>query len=307
MSGAYAFVFPGQGSQSAEMVVRMPAVDGVRRLMDAAEALSGLDLAGIVANGSAEDLADTRVAQPMLYIADWAYGTSLAGRGLVPAAVAGHSLGELAALAIAGVYSVEAGLELVVERSRLMAQCAAATPGGMLAVLGRDGRDVTAALDGVPGVWVANDNAPGQVVLSGTHAGLETATRRLSEAGARKLVPLKVAGPFHSPLMRPAAEAFARVLEGAVFTDAAVPVYQNADPTPATDAETLKRRLAVQITSPVRWTETMRALAASGVTAVIEAGPGSVLKGLARRVEELRAYSADESDPEWLIEEVTRS
>jgi [acyl-carrier-protein] S-malonyltransferase len=278
-----AVVFPGQGSQHQGMLDALPDYDAVARLLDAAEALTGLDLRVVARSGTPEQLADTRVAQPLLFLADWAWGRAVLESAVRPEAMAGHSLGELAALAVAGVFSVEAGLELVVERSRLMADCAAAAPGGMVAVLGLDAE------------------------VSGTVEGLEAATRGLAEAGARRLVPLNVAGPFHTPLMRPAADAFARLLGETTFRDSTFPVYQNTDPTPASDAATLRTRLTSQMVSPVRWTETMRALADAGVDTLVEAGPGSVLKGLARRIDPLRGVSASESGIDPLLEEVFRS
>jgi [acyl-carrier-protein] S-malonyltransferase len=300
-----AFVFPGQGSQRAGMLESVPELDSLQRLLDAAEALSGLELRTIALLGQAEDLADTRVAQPLLYLADWAWGVTLLESGVVPDAVAGHSLGELAALAVAGVYSPEAGLELVVERSRLMATTAAATPGTMAAVLGLDGDAVAAAIAGIDGVWVANDNAPGQVVISGTHDGVGDATVALSEAGARRIVPLAVSGPFHSPLMKPAADAFSELLLGAEFADARFPVLQNTDPTPTTDAETIRRRLIAQITTPVRWTETMQQLVADGPITLIEAGPGAVLTGLAKRVDDATGIAVESLPLEDLVAEVS--
>jgi len=300
-----AFVFPGQGSQRAGMLEAVPELDSLQRLMDAAEALSGLELRTIAALGAAEELADTRVAQPLLYLADWAWGVTLLESGVVPDAVAGHSLGELAALAVAGVYSPEAGLELVVERSRLMAATAAATPGTMAAVLGLDGAAVARSIDGIAGVWVANDNAPGQVVISGTHDGVGAATDALSDAGARRIVPLAVSGPFHSPLMKPAADAFAELLLGADFADARFPVLQNTDPTPTTDAETIRLRLIAQITSPVRWTETMQHLVAEGPITLIESGPGAVLTGLAKRVDDVTGIAVESMPLEQLVAEVS--
>jgi [acyl-carrier-protein] S-malonyltransferase len=199
---------------------------------------------------------------------------------------------------------VEAGLELVVERSRLMAMRALATPGGMVAVLGMDGATVTDLVEGISGVWVANDNAPGQIVLSGSHEGLDAAHRLLAEAGARKVVPLAVAGPFHSPLMGPAADAFDDLLDAATFADAAFPVLQNTGPEPATDAATIKARLKLQITSPVRWSETMLELRGMGVGTIVECGPGAVLKGLARRIEGLEALSVEERGIDAVLEEV---
>ena len=304
MSRSAAFVFPGQGSQRLGMLDGLPNPDAVERLLDAAEALSDLDLRRIADAGSPEQLSDTRAAQPLLYLTDWAWGIALLEAGVRPSAVAGHSLGEFAALAVAGVFSVEAGLELVVERSRLMADRALATPGGMVAVLGMEAATIKDLVEGITGVWVANDNAPGQVVLTGSHEGLDDAHRLLAEAGARKVVPLAVAGPFHSPLMGPAADSFNALLDQATFTDATYPVLQNAEPTPTTSAAAIKSRLKGQMTSAVRWTETMLALRAMNVEMLVECGPGAVLKGLARRVEGLEAMSVEERGLEAVLEEV---
>jgi [acyl-carrier-protein] S-malonyltransferase len=300
----FAFVFPGQGSQRHGMLDVVPETEDMDRLMDAAEALTGLELRAIASMGTDEDLADTRAAQPLLYLTDWAWGNALIDAGLSPDAVAGHSLGEFAALAIAEVFSVEAGLELVVERSRLMATVASANPGGMLAVLGMDREMVADLISGMSGVWLANDNGPGQVILSGTHRGLDKATAELTAAGARKLLPLKVAGAFHSPLMEPAREAFADILSQTEFAPALVPVVQNTHPTPTTDPDLIKARLALQITAPVRWTETMLALRDMGVEVLVEAGPGSVLKGLARKMEGIEAASVEDQGIEMIAEEI---
>jgi [acyl-carrier-protein] S-malonyltransferase len=264
------------------------------RLVDAAEALSGLELRAIAATGTPEQLADTRAAQPLLFLTDWAWGNAALDAGVSPSALAGHSLGELAALAVAGVFSVEAGLELVIERSRLMADCAATTPGGMAAVLGLETDVITSATEAISGVWVANDNSPGQVVISGTFQGLAAAEEALSEAGARRIVPLQVAGAFHTPLMLPAAEAFRNLLERTSFSEAGLPVYSNTDPRGTIDAGLLRERLATQMVSPVRWTDTMRALLADGSETLLEAGPGAVLSGLARRVEGLTGFAVEQ-------------
>lgn len=304
MSRRAAIVLPGQGSQRQGMLDAVPHRDDVERLLDAAEALSGLDLRRVAVSGTPDQLSDTRAAQPLLYLADWAWGRAVLDAGVEPVAVAGHSLGELAALAIAGVFSVEAGLELVVERSRLMAECAAETPGGMAAVLGLDAAALAAAIAGIDGVWMANDNAPGQIVVSGTSEGLAAATAALSEAGARRVVPLDVAGPFHSPLMAPAADRFSSIIAAADFADAAYPVVQNAGPAPAVDAATLRSRLAQQIVSHVRWTDTMSCLLELGACVLVEAGPGTVLKGLARRVEGLEALAVEDTGVDAILEEV---
>ena len=304
MARRSALVFPGQGSQRHGMLDALPHREAVERLLDAADALSDLDLRRIAADGTAEQLSDTRATQPLLYLADWAWGSAVIAAGVRPLAVAGHSLGEFAALAIAGVFSVEAGLELVVERSRLMATRALATPGGMAAVLGMDGATISDLVAGISGVWVANDNAPGQVVISGTHEGLDAAHRLLMEAGTRKVVPLAVAGPFHSPLMGPAADSFNALVEAASFADATLPVLQNTDPRPTIDGAAIKARLKGQITSPVLWSETMLSLRDMGIEMLVECGPGAVLKGLARRIEGLEAISVEERGIDAVAEEV---
>jgi [acyl-carrier-protein] S-malonyltransferase len=297
-----ALVFPGQGSQRHGMLDALPQPDSVARLLDAAEALSDLDVRAVAAMGTPQQLADTRAAQPLLYLADWAWGTEATMAGVAPAAVAGHSLGELAALAVAGVFSVEAGLELVVERSRLMAACAASVPGGMAAVLGLESGVIAATITGIPGVWVANDNAPGQTVISGTHEGIAAASEALSGAGARRIVQLQVAGPFHSPIMAPAADAFAAILRETAFADATLPVFQNADPTPETRAGALRDRLVAQIVSPVRWTETMANMRKAGIGMLLECGPGTILAGLARRVDGLTAQSVEQCGIDCLLD-----
>ena len=302
MTVTVALVFPGQGSQRLGMLDAVPPSAGLSRLLDAAEALSDIGLREVAASGTPEQLADTRAAQPLLYLCDWAWGSVALASGVAASAVAGHSLGELAALAVAGAYSVEAGLELVVERSRLMAECAAARPGGMSAVLGLDVTTIRGAIEGIDGVWIANDNSQGQVVVSGTSEGVAAASEALSAAGARRVVPLAVAGPFHTPLMRPAADAFADLLEHTHFSDSALPVYSNSEPTGTRDASSLRRRLAAQIVEPVRWTETMMALLSDGHVTLLECGPGAVLTGLAKRVDGLTAVAVEQEGLTQLLE-----
>lgn len=293
MSRRAAFVFSGQGSQRVGMLDRLPDAEAAARLVEQAETLSGLPLGSIAANGPDAALADTRAAQPLLYIVDLLWARALAEAGVTPAVVAGHSLGEYAALAFAGVFDDETGLALICERSRLMAEAAAAAGGTMAAVLGMGRSSVASALDGIPGVWVANDNGPGQVVVSGTHAGIERALEALTAVGARRVVPLSVAGPFHSPLMAPAADAFAAVLAETPFADARVPVAQNTGAEPAVEADTLRQRLASQIVSPVGWTATLEAFVSSGVEVQIECGPGSVLTGIVKRYPGLEGVSVE--------------
>ncbi len=298
-------VMPGQGSQRLGMITDAPESDDLLRLLDAAEALSGLDLRRIEAFGSTEELADTRVAQPLLFLSGWAWAQALLESGLEPDAAAGHSLGELTALSVAGVFSVEAGLELVVERSQLMAAAAAAAPGGMAAIIGLDRATVESALSEVDGVWVANDNSATQVVITGRPHALEAAAALLQEAGARRIVPLDVAGAFHSPLMEPARAAFAALLAETAFSASSFPVLQNTDPRPTTDPVLIRERLMSQMTEPVRWTETMLALQADGPCTFVEAGPGTVLTGLARRTEGITALAVETSGIEAVMAEVS--
>lgn len=299
-------VFPGQGSQYAGMLDGVPVNDTLGRLIDAAEALSGLELRAIssAATTDTTSLTDTRAAQPLLYLTDWAWGVALLDSGLNPVAVAGHSLGEFAALSIAGVFSVEAGLELVIERSRLMAEAAAANAGTMVAIIGLNFASVTESIAHIDDVWVANDNSTSQVVISGTEPAVESATLLLQQKGARRIVPLMVSGAFHSPLMEPARAAFEEILDGTEFRNASIPVIQNTMPSVTTDAATIRRRLAVQIAAPVRWTETMRTVADGAPVAVVEAGPGSVLRSLARGYDGVVAVSVEDAGLEYILEEV---
>ncbi len=286
------------------MLDGLPEHDSLGRLLDAAEALSGLDLRRIAADGSAEELSDTRAAQPLLFIADWVWGVTVLESGLEPVALAGHSLGELAALAVAGVFSVEAGLELVIERSKLMAATAASTPGGMSAVLGLSSGDILAVTTEIPDVWIANDNSPGQVVISGSNAGVGHAGEALLAAGARRVIPLSVAGPFHTPLMNSAGAAFESLLKATEFRSAAIPVIQNTAPTSTVDPVLIKSHLSSQIVSPVRWTETMSELVAGGPITLVECGPGAVLKGLARKLEGITALAVESDGLEAIAEGV---
>lgn len=302
-----ALVFPGQGSQRPRMLAEAPEHEALDRLLDAAEALSDLPLREIDLSGGEDDLRDTRVAQPLLYLTDWAWGTALVETGFEPDSVAGHSLGELVALAIAGVFSVEAGLELVVERSRLMSRAAHAQPGAMAAVIGMEASAISGVLGGMDGVWIANDNAPGQIIISGTSDGVARAADSLSDAGARRVMPLNVSGAFHSPVMEAARAAFADILLETTFSDARIPVLQNTDPVPETSADRLRERLLTQITSPVRWTETMQALAGTPDTLMVEAGPGGVLTGLAKRVTGIAAVSAETVGLEAVMMEAGRA
>jgi [acyl-carrier-protein] S-malonyltransferase len=258
-----------------------------RTLLDAASA-HGLDLRTAL-GGDDDALRPTEIAQPALLLVEavLAGAVQQGSRGAVEViGVAGHSVGEYAALVAAGALDPAEAMGLVVERGRAMA---AMREGGMAALLGATAeqaeeicRDVAAEGGGV--VVVANLNAPGQVVLSGAREALDRAVSLARERGVRRAMPLNVSGAFHSPLMAPAAERFAALLDAASFRDAAIPVVCNVDAAAVVDASGLRNRLRQQLTAPVRWVECVEALVALGVEALVEVGPGSVLTGLARRI-----------------------
>jgi [acyl-carrier-protein] S-malonyltransferase len=295
-----ALTFPGQGSQAAGMAAGLLDTPVARTLLDAASA-RGLDLRAAL-DGDDDALRPTEVAQPALLLVSCVLAGALRaawGGSVEVVGVAGHSVGEYAALVAAGVLDPAEAMGLVVERGRAMA---AMREGGMAALLGAEAalaEEVCAAVRDSGGgvVVVANLNAPGQVVLSGSRDALDRAVALARERGVRRAMPLNVSGAFHSPLMAPAAEQFGRLLDGAVFRDAAVPVACNVDAAPVRDAAGLRQRLRAQLTAPVRWVECVQTLVSLGADTLVEAGPGSVLTGLARRIApEIRAMSVNNLD-----------
>jgi [acyl-carrier-protein] S-malonyltransferase len=269
-----------------------------RRLLDAASAHQ-LDLAAAL-RGTDDELRPTEVAQPSLLFVSCVLASLLDGAAAVEVTgVAGHSVGEYAALVAARSLDPEVAMGLVVERGRAMA---AMREGGMAALLGADVETAEAICrevseSGAGTVVVANLNAPGQVVLSGAAAALDAALELAKQRGVRRAMRLNVSGAFHSPLMAPAAEWFAALLDAAPFHDAAVPVACNVDGAAVRDAAGLRDRLRRQLTAPVRWTDCVATLAALGVDALIEVGPGSVLTGLAKRTApDLQAVSVSTPD-----------
>src|SRR6266542_4767494 len=278
-----AFVFPGQGSQAPGMGL---AWADSTEIYGWASAVLGWDLTEMLRSGSADELRQTYVAQPAIFCVSVAALRALDEAGVRPEYVAGHSLGELSALVAAGTLSFEAGLTLVARRAEVMQRAADAHPGSMSSVLGLSVEGVemavTQAAEG--GVLAgANDNAPGNVVVSGEWPALERLPTAAKELGAKRVVPLNVGGAFHSPLMAPAADAFRSFLAAAPLRDPAIPVISNATAEPVTTAEDLRELLARQLTGPVRWTESVRRLADLGVDTFIEVGPGTVLSGLIKR------------------------
>jgi [acyl-carrier-protein] S-malonyltransferase len=264
-----------------------------RAVYERADQLLGLPLAQIMRAGPAAALDDTAMTQPAIYTATLALWQVLAPRleavrGQI-AYLAGHSLGEFSALAVAGAITVEDGLRLVRCRGEAMRDAGTLAPGGMVAVIGLEDAvvaEVVAAANGESQrVWMANLNAPGQVVLAGTQEGLERATVLAKERQARRVLPLAVSVACHTPLMRAAAERLATALEATPFQRPWAPVVSNALAAPLSDPAAIKAALLQQLTSPVRWVESVRLMAAGGVTAVLEVGPKAVLVGLIGRIE----------------------
>ncbi len=274
-----ALCFPGQGSQAAGMASELETTALGRRLI-AVAAEAGVDLAARLA-GTDEELRPTEVAQPALVFTELVLAAALPGE-LEIVAVAGHSVGELTACAAAGALDPEDALRLSVDRGRLMA---AMHEGTMAAVLGLDAERVAAICAATGGVVVvANLNAPGQVVISGATAAVAAASSAAAEAGARRVLPLRVSGAFHSPLMEEAAPAFATLLDAVPLRDARIPVVANVDAAAVREAGEIRERLRRQLASAVHWTESVERMIALGADTIVEIGPGSVLTGLARRI-----------------------
>jgi [acyl-carrier-protein] S-malonyltransferase len=285
-----AVIFPGQGAQAPGLGT--PWVDHPAwALVERAEKATGESLAALLTDAVAEDLARTREAQLVVFLASllaWevagpALDEARAG-GVEVVAYGGHSLGQITALVAAGALPFDDGCRLAARRARHTQDAADARPGRLAALLGatvEQAQDSCAAAAGA--CWIANDNAPGQVVIGGTPEGLEAASARAKELGVKRVMALNVGGAFHTPLMQAAADAFAADLAAAPFTDTAVPVFSNHDARPYTDAAGWPERLTEQLVRPVRWAATMPALVAAGATTFVEVGPGTTLTGLAKR------------------------
>jgi [acyl-carrier-protein] S-malonyltransferase len=266
-----------------------------------ASACLGWDLAETLRMASPDELRQTYIAQPAIFCVSVAALRALEAAGVPrPAYVAGHSLGEFSALVAAGALSFEAGLLLVARRAEAMQRAADARPGSMSSVLGLSAEGVEMAVEATAQgqvLAVANDNAPGNVVVSGEWTALVRLPAAAKELGARRVVPLNVGGAFHSPLMAPAVEVFEPHLAAAPLRDPAIPVVANATAEPVSDADELRRLLARQLTGRVRWTESVRRMAALGVDTFIEVGPGTVLSGLIKRtVEGTRVLAAGDAE-----------
>lgn len=281
-----AYVFPGQGAQfvgmGKELYDRNPLA---RTLFEKANEILGFRITDLMFEGTDDDLKQTKVTQPAIFLHSVILAGTLDGQ-FRPDMVAGHSLGEFSALVAAGALSFEDGLRLVSKRARAMQKACEATPSTMAAILGLPDavvEEVCAAIrDEV--VVPANYNSPGQVVISGSLPGVDKACEQLSAAGARRVLKLKVGGAFHSPLMEPAREELSEAIGSATVKRPVCPVYQNVDARPQTEPQRIKANLIAQLTSPVRWTQTVEQMMADGATHFVELGPGAVLQGLVKKV-----------------------
>jgi len=287
-----AHLFPGQGSQYVGMGRDLYDASPVARaVFDQADAILGTALSRLCFEGPADQLNDTANTQPAVLVTSVAALRALEEQGLEPPAyVAGHSMGEFSALVAAGALSFEDGLRLVCERGRLMKEAGERSPGGMAAVIGLEREPLEAICaqvreQGGEYVGLANDNCPGQLVISGAFSPLERAMELAAERGARKVVRLTVSIAAHSPLMAQAAAEFRRFLDVTSLHDAAVPLVANAIAGPLTDPDDIRDALGRQLTSPVRWTESVRWMIGQGVAHFVEVGPKEVLTGLLRRID----------------------
>lgn len=279
-----AFVFPGQGAQFSGMGKDLyDNYTQAQAMMQKANDILGFAITDIMFEGSDEDLKQTRVTQPAIYL------HSVISAQLMttyqPNMVAGHSLGEFSALVAAGVLSWEDALKLVSERALAMQEACEIQPGTMAAVLGLPDDKVAEVCDSIDDIVVAaNFNCPGQVVISGSLTGIDTACKTLKDAGAKRALKLPVGGAFHSPLMQPAAERLQKAILATTFHTPQCPVYQNVSAKAETDKNIIQQQLLQQLTSPVRWTQSVQQMIADGANEFYEFGPGDVLKGLIKKI-----------------------
>lgn len=283
-----AFVFPGQGSQFPGMAKEL--YPSRKEIFEKANDILGFRITDIMFDGTSEDLKATKVTQPAIFL----HSVILAMDQPAPDMVAGHSLGEFSALVAAGAISFEDGLKLVSKRAMAMQKCCEAAPGAMAAVIALPDDVIEKVCADIPGVVPANFNSPGQVVISGEKEAVDKACAALKEAGAKRALPLPVSGAFHSPLMEPAREELAKAIEETPFKVPVCPVYQNVTALPSTYPEVIKENVLRQLTSPVRWTNSVQNMIADGATHFVEIGPGTVLQNLVKRIAGAETYIAIE-------------
>ena len=278
-----AYVFPGQGAQFVGMGKDLyESNEQARELFEKANEILGFRITDIMFEGTAEDLKQTKVTQPAVFLHSVISAIVL---GVEPEMVAGHSLGEFSALVVAKALSFEDGLRLVAARAMAMQKACELNPSVMAAVLGLPDEkveEVCAQIDGV--VVPANYNCPGQLVISGANEAIDAACEKMKEAGAKRALKLPVGGAFHSPLMEPARVELEAAIRATTYNKPICPVYQNIDAKPYTAPEELKRNSIAQLTGPVRWTQTVQNMVADGATSFRELGPGNVLQGLIKKI-----------------------
>ena len=281
-----AYIFPGQGAQFTGMGLNLYEKSSkAKELFHQANELLGFDITKIMFEGTAEELKETKVTQPAIFL----HSTILAevlGESFQPNMVAGHSLGEISALVANKTLVFKDGLLLVSKRAQAMQEACEATPSTMAAVLSLEDAVVEKICTETPGIVVAaNYNCPGQLVISGEVNAINLACEAMKEAGARRALVLPVGGAFHSPLMEPAREELAAAIENTHFSNPACPIYQNVSTTAVIDPSVIKMNLVSQLTAPVKWTQSMQQMIADGATHFIEVGPGNVLQGLMRKID----------------------
>ncbi len=278
-----AYVFPGQGSQFSGMGKDLYENNEIAKsLFDKADEILGFPITQIMFTGSDEELKQTKVTQPAVFLHSVILAKVL---GVNPDAVAGHSLGEFSALVVAGALSFEDGLRLVAKRAMAMQKCCENHPGGMAAILGLDDSTIEQICDSIDGVVVAaNYNCPGQLVISGADEAVDAACVKLKEAGARRALRLPVGGAFHSPLMEAARAELEQAIAEVEFHTPTCPIYQNVDAMPQTEPEIIKANIIAQLTAPVRWTQIAKNMIADGYNNFTELGPGAVLQGMIKKV-----------------------
>ena len=281
-----AYVFPGQGAQFSGMGKDLYDNSSMaRELFERANEILGFRITDLMFNGTDEDLRQTKVTQPAIFLHSVLLAKTL-GVSFKPEMVAGHSLGEFSALVANGALSFEDGLVLVSKRAIAMQKACEAAPSTMAAIIGLNDEIVEKICSGIGEIVVpANYNCPGQVVISGSVPGIDIACARLTEAGAKRVLILSVGGAFHSPLMEPARAELAEAINSTHFNIPVCPVYQNVTASPLSDPEKIKKNLIAQLTAPVRWTQTIMNMIADGCTSFTEVGPGLVLQGLIKKVD----------------------
>lgn len=279
-----AYVYPGQGAQFSGMGQELyESNPEAKELFEKANNILGFSITDIMFQGPDEALKETKVTQPAVFLHSTIL--SLTTSDFAADMVAGHSLGEFSALVANRALSFEDGLQLVYKRAMAMQKACEINPSTMAAIIGLDDQVVEEVCDGISEVVVAaNYNCPGQLVISGSNEGISIACEKLLEVGARRALPLQVGGAFHSPLMEPARIELAEAIENTTFNEPTCPVYQNVTARPSTQVSEIKDNLIKQLTSPVRWTQSVQNMVADGATVFVESGPGKVLQGLVKKI-----------------------